>query len=194
MTTPATNDQKTIRTWRYLPSKQKKGVTARRSHLLLFVCCIFFHDDHPTATPCPMGCPPDAGLPVEEEGGGGQPQQEAAGERVLAAGLPQHLSAPSPLPQPLGGRPRPPHGRHRARARPGPRRFRQWRAASGGGRHLVGGAASSPPRGREEAALRRGGAAEGWEGGLVPKLGLGRLGWVLQPHPVRLVSGDRALT
>lgn len=168
MTTPATNDQKTIRTWRYLPSRKKKGVTARRSHLLVFVFYIFFHDGHPAATPCPMGCPPDAGLPVEEEGGGGQPQQEAAGERVLAAGLPQHLSAPSPLPQPLGGRPRPPHGRHRARARPGP-----GRAASGNGGRRQGAAAillaALPPRlpvaGRRRLSAgeeRRRGGREDW--------------------------------
>lgn len=64
------------------------------------------------------------------------------------------------------------------------------------------GAPSSPASRREEAALRRaprrGGAAEGWEGGEVPRgageKALGRLGWLFQRHPVTLISGDRALT
>lgn len=113
----------------------------------------------------PRPAPPPARLPVEEEGGGAQPQEEAAGERVLAAGLPQPLGAPQPPQQPPPGRPHPPHvgrcprrpGRRRRRFRcrrplmaaaPRPRQGpRQGPGRGGGGAVPAGpGAAALPPR------------------------------------------------
>lgn len=76
---------------------------------------------------------PPAELPVEEQGGGCQPQQQAAEERVLPAGLPQRLGAPHPLPQPLASRPQPAHGAAEPAPsqRGRPRRFRRQRHVTG---------------------------------------------------------------
>lgn len=96
--------------------------------------------------PPPPRCvaPGRAGLPVEEDGGGAQPQEQAAEQRVLPAGLPQHLSAPGPLPD----RPHPAHGgrcpasRAQGRAReaaPLPLPVGRDGGRRASGRHVVGG-------------------------------------------------------
>lgn len=61
---------------------------------------------------------PSPSLPAEQERRRTEPQEDAAKQRVLTAGLPQRLCPAHALAQPLPGHAHPPHGRG-VGARPG---------------------------------------------------------------------------